>query len=112
VRVTTKATTAAPTGPALAKTMTISMGANAVEHFTLQNSGKVQFDVTYGSAKGADKECTKRVSGITLSGEGYDNTLASTSAGGYSRKTITLKAGTYTLGTDGCKGWTVILQNP
>ena len=104
-------TTAATTGDPLPKRLTFNLAANAVDRFTVQNTGKVRFDITYGTSTGEDTECTARTAYLTLSGPGYDNVLDYHNAATSSRKVLDLKAGSYVLSTNGCKGWKVVISN-
>ena len=104
-------TTEAPAGDPLPKRITLNLGANAIDRFTIQNTGKVRFDITYGTSTGADKDCTMRTAYLTLVGPSYDNALDYHNSPTSSRKVLTLKPGSYTLSTNGCKGWKVVISN-
>jgi hypothetical protein len=106
---TVKKTTAAPTGPALAKTLTINVKSNEIKRFTTQGAGTVRVMTILG---GKEKECNGG-GAITLSGPGYDATLASNSVGSsVPKKIIHIPGpGEYTLATRGCYSWQVVIAN-
>ncbi|MFA5379967.1 MAG: hypothetical protein WC455_29675 [Dehalococcoidia bacterium] len=107
--VTTKVTTAAPKGPALAKKVTISLGANEMKRFTTIGAGSVRVITIMG---GKEKECNGG-GAVTLSGPDYDATLASNSQGrSVPNKIIHIPGpGEYTLATRGCYGWQIVVDN-
>ena len=107
----TASTTAPLSGDPLPKRLTFNLAANAIERFTVQNTGKVRFDITYGTSTGADTDCSVRTAYLTLAGPGYDNVLDYHNAATSSRKVLDLKAGSYSLSTNGCKGWKVVISN-